>query len=103
MDTDAKMDNNRTEKESNNQNDVEMTNSDKNGQNQTDNDKDDTQSPTEMYKKQQRAAEHLTPHSITGHLQQLFALLQFSKRRYIDPTPFINKLGLDAAQQQVGS
>ncbi|CAH1775543.1 unnamed protein product [Owenia fusiformis] len=42
----------------------------------------------------------LTPTGIPGHLQLIFALLQFSNRRYIDPTPFINCLGLDAGQQQ---
>ncbi|XP_030837589.1 ubiquitin carboxyl-terminal hydrolase 48-like [Strongylocentrotus purpuratus] len=44
--------------------------------------------------------ESLQPTSICGHLQLLFALLQFSKRRYIDPSNFINCLGLDAALQQ---
>ncbi|XP_041479423.1 ubiquitin carboxyl-terminal hydrolase 48-like [Lytechinus variegatus] len=44
--------------------------------------------------------ESLQPSSICGHLQLLFALLQFSKRRYIDPSNFINCLGLDAALQQ---
>ncbi|XP_071502708.1 ubiquitin carboxyl-terminal hydrolase 48-like [Diadema antillarum] len=42
----------------------------------------------------------LQPSTICGHLQLLFALLQFSRRRYIDPANFINCLGLDAALQQ---
>lgn len=40
------------------------------------------------------------PSSVTGHLQLLFAQLQFSKRRYIDPEPFITCLGLSTTQQQ---
>ncbi|XP_046553615.1 LOW QUALITY PROTEIN: ubiquitin carboxyl-terminal hydrolase 48-like [Haliotis rubra] len=41
-----------------------------------------------------------TPSTICGHLQVIFALLQYSIRRYIDPSSFINHLGLDAGQQQ---
>ncbi|XP_022090230.1 ubiquitin carboxyl-terminal hydrolase 48-like isoform X3 [Acanthaster planci] len=41
-----------------------------------------------------------TPTCICGHLQLLFALLQFSNRRYIDPSGLVNCLGLDAALQQ---
>ncbi|KAJ7426495.1 Ubiquitin carboxyl-terminal hydrolase 48 [Willisornis vidua] len=40
------------------------------------------------------------PQSICEHLQYLFALLQNSKRRYIDPSAFVKALGLDTAQQQ---
>lgn len=35
-----------------------------------------------------------------GQLQLIFARLQFSARRYVDPTPFINSLQLDVSQQQ---
>ncbi|XP_076315892.1 ubiquitin carboxyl-terminal hydrolase 48-like [Tachypleus tridentatus] len=41
-----------------------------------------------------------SPSSCIGHLQLIFALLQFSERKYIDPTPFINCLGLSVTQQQ---
>nr|XP_032824287.1 ubiquitin carboxyl-terminal hydrolase 48 isoform X1 [Petromyzon marinus] len=37
---------------------------------------------------------------VCEHLQLLFALLQESERRYLDPSPFIRALGLDTAQQQ---
>jgi hypothetical protein len=40
------------------------------------------------------------PESCIGHLQLLFALLQFGKRRYVDPTAFILSLGLDTSTQQ---
>ncbi|XP_077312103.1 ubiquitin carboxyl-terminal hydrolase 48 [Lithobates pipiens] len=40
------------------------------------------------------------PQSICEHLQYLFALLQNSNRRYIDPSSFIRALGLDTGQQQ---
>lgn len=40
------------------------------------------------------------PSSICGHLQLIFALLQFSKQRYIDPSNLIKHLGLNTAQQQ---
>ncbi|XP_041378372.1 ubiquitin carboxyl-terminal hydrolase 48-like isoform X2 [Gigantopelta aegis] len=46
------------------------------------------------------ASKDWTPSSICGHLQVVFALLQFSQRRYIDPSALINHLGLDAGQQQ---
>lgn len=41
------------------------------------------------------------PQTICEHLQYLFALLQNSKRRYIDPSGFVKALGLDTGQQQV--
>ena len=37
---------------------------------------------------------------ICEHLQYLFALLQNSNRRYIDPSGFVKALGLDTGQQQ---
>nr|XP_006811923.1 PREDICTED: ubiquitin carboxyl-terminal hydrolase 48-like [Saccoglossus kowalevskii] len=40
------------------------------------------------------------PTTVCGHLQLIFALLEHSKRRYIDPSAFIDCLGLDAALQQ---
>ncbi|XP_028920775.1 ubiquitin carboxyl-terminal hydrolase 48 isoform X6 [Ornithorhynchus anatinus] len=40
------------------------------------------------------------PQSICEHLQYLFALLQNSNRRYIDPSGFVKALGLDTGQQQ---
>ncbi|XP_033109821.1 ubiquitin carboxyl-terminal hydrolase 48-like isoform X2 [Anneissia japonica] len=40
------------------------------------------------------------PSTVSGHLQLIFALLQYSRRRYIDPSDFINCLGLDTALQQ---
>ncbi|NP_001120167.1 ubiquitin carboxyl-terminal hydrolase 48 [Xenopus tropicalis] len=40
------------------------------------------------------------PQTICEHLQYLFALLQNSNRRYIDPSSFIKALGLDTGQQQ---
>ncbi|KAM9297028.1 ubiquitin carboxyl-terminal hydrolase 48 [Gastrophryne carolinensis] len=40
------------------------------------------------------------PQNICEHLQYLFALLQNSNRRYIDPSGFIRALGLDTGQQQ---
>ncbi|XP_033015280.1 ubiquitin carboxyl-terminal hydrolase 48 isoform X1 [Lacerta agilis] len=40
------------------------------------------------------------PKNICEHLQYLFALLQNSKRRYIDPSGFVKALGLDTGQQQ---
>ncbi|XP_074654774.1 ubiquitin carboxyl-terminal hydrolase 48-like [Tubulanus polymorphus] len=40
------------------------------------------------------------PTSILGNLQYVFALLQDSKRRFIDPTPFIQSMGLNTTQQQ---
>lgn len=41
------------------------------------------------------------PQTICEHLQYLFALLQNSRRRYIDPSGFVKALGLDTGQQQV--
>ncbi|KXJ21295.1 ubiquitin carboxyl-terminal hydrolase 48 [Exaiptasia diaphana] len=38
--------------------------------------------------------------NICAHLQLIFAQLQYTSRRYIDPTPLIHSLGLDTAQQQ---
>ncbi|XP_053546203.1 ubiquitin carboxyl-terminal hydrolase 48 [Bombina bombina] len=40
------------------------------------------------------------PQTICEHIQYLFALLQNSNRRYIDPSGFIKALGLDTGQQQ---
>lgn len=40
------------------------------------------------------------PITHVGHLQVLFANLQFSVRRYIDPSDFVHSLGLDVGQQQ---
>ncbi|KAJ8301407.1 hypothetical protein KUTeg_020394 [Tegillarca granosa] len=40
------------------------------------------------------------PSSIGGHLQALFASLEFTKRASVDPDSFITHLGLDAGQQQ---
>ncbi|XP_006008902.1 ubiquitin carboxyl-terminal hydrolase 48 isoform X2 [Latimeria chalumnae] len=40
------------------------------------------------------------PQTICEHLQYLFALLQNSNRRYIDPSEFVKALGLDTGQQQ---
>lgn len=40
------------------------------------------------------------PQTICEHLQYLFALLQNSNRRYIDPSCFVKALGLDTGQQQ---
>ncbi|XP_054472926.1 ubiquitin carboxyl-terminal hydrolase 48 isoform X1 [Anoplopoma fimbria] len=52
-----------------------------------------------------RAEEHNTdseyePQSICEHLQYLFALLQNSNRKYIDPSGLVKALGLDTGQQQ---
>lgn len=41
------------------------------------------------------------PESICEHLQYLFALLQNSNRKYIDPSGLVKALGLDTGQQQV--
>ncbi|GFO08103.1 ubiquitin carboxyl-terminal hydrolase 48 [Plakobranchus ocellatus] len=40
------------------------------------------------------------PDSICGHLQVIFALLQGSTRCYVDPSPLIECLGLNTAEQQ---
>ncbi|XP_034023399.1 ubiquitin carboxyl-terminal hydrolase 48 [Thalassophryne amazonica] len=52
-----------------------------------------------------RAQEHNTdsdyePQSVCEHLQYLFALLQNSSRKYIDPSALVKALGLDTGQQQ---
>ncbi|XP_068450726.1 ubiquitin carboxyl-terminal hydrolase 48 isoform X2 [Clinocottus analis] len=52
-----------------------------------------------------RAEEHNTeseyePQSICEHLQYLFALMQNSNRKYIDPSGLVKALGLDTGQQQ---
>ncbi|KAM9759170.1 ubiquitin carboxyl-terminal hydrolase 48 isoform 2-T3 [Menidia menidia] len=52
-----------------------------------------------------RACEHniesdYEPQSICEHLQYLFALLQNSNRKYIDPSGLVKALGLDTGQQQ---
>lgn len=40
------------------------------------------------------------PVSTLGHLQRLFALMQYGKRSHLDPSDFIRTLGLDTATQQ---
>ena len=40
------------------------------------------------------------PSSVCAHLQVIFAQLHLSKRRYIDPSPLIEHLGLNAGEQQ---
>ncbi|ESO85194.1 hypothetical protein LOTGIDRAFT_130809 [Lottia gigantea] len=44
--------------------------------------------------------ENWTPSSICGQLQLIFSLLRYSEKRFIDPTWFINHLGLDTGLQQ---
>ncbi|KAK3608096.1 hypothetical protein CHS0354_004752 [Potamilus streckersoni] len=46
------------------------------------------------------SSEEWSPNTICDHLQVIFAMLELSERRYIDPSGFINYLGLDAGQQQ---
>ena len=41
-----------------------------------------------------------SPHTVVGHLQLLFALMQFSKQRSIDPLAFIKALDLEPSMQQ---
>lgn len=41
-----------------------------------------------------------SPNSICEHLQVIFAMLELSVRRFIDPSPLINHLRLDAREQQ---
>ncbi|KAK6176967.1 hypothetical protein SNE40_015165 [Patella caerulea] len=41
-----------------------------------------------------------TPSTICGQLQLIFSLLKYTQKRYIDPSSFINHLGLDTALQQ---
>lgn len=61
-----------------------------------------TEDPQEMANITLRNCEgkEYAPESSIGHLQLLFALLQFGKRRYVDPTAFILSLGLDTSTQQ---
>ena len=40
------------------------------------------------------------PLTSLGHLQLLFARLQFGNERFIDPSDFVHSLGLDTTQQQ---
>ncbi|CAL1536634.1 unnamed protein product, partial [Lymnaea stagnalis] len=40
------------------------------------------------------------PDSICGHLQVIFALLQSSRRCYVDPSALIECIGLDTGEQQ---
>uniref|UniRef100_A0A2C9K4H8 Ubiquitin carboxyl-terminal hydrolase 48 n=2 Tax=Biomphalaria glabrata TaxID=6526 RepID=A0A2C9K4H8_BIOGL len=40
------------------------------------------------------------PDSIIGHLQVIFALLQYSNRCFVDPSPLIECIGLDTGEQQ---
>jgi ubiquitin carboxyl-terminal hydrolase 48 len=49
---------------------------------------------------QRNEGKDYTPKSSIGHLQLLFALLQFGKRGCVDPTAFIASLGLDTTTQQ---
>ncbi|XP_023711223.1 ubiquitin carboxyl-terminal hydrolase 48 isoform X4 [Cryptotermes secundus] len=49
---------------------------------------------------QENEGQDYIPESSIGHLQLLFALLQFGKRRCVDPTAFIISLGLDTTTQQ---
>lgn len=49
---------------------------------------------------QRNEGKEYAPESSIGHLQLLFALLQFGKRCYVDPTAFILSLGLDTTTQQ---
>lgn len=44
--------------------------------------------------------EVVQPHTVLGHLQLLFALLSYSERPFIDPSPFIQCLQLDTSLQQ---
>lgn len=41
-----------------------------------------------------------SPRTVVGHLQLLFALMQFSKQRSIDPLAFIKALDLEPSMQQ---
>uniref|UniRef100_A0A2K6S490 Ubiquitin carboxyl-terminal hydrolase 48 n=1 Tax=Saimiri boliviensis boliviensis TaxID=39432 RepID=A0A2K6S490_SAIBB len=47
-----------------------------------------------------KTGSYYEPQTICEHLQYLFALLQNSNRRYIDPSGFVKALGLDTGQQQ---
>lgn len=44
--------------------------------------------------------EKYIPLSVLGHLQAVFALMQYGERRYVDPTDFISALRLDTSIQQ---
>ncbi|XP_014681715.1 PREDICTED: ubiquitin carboxyl-terminal hydrolase 48-like [Priapulus caudatus] len=46
------------------------------------------------------AVDNWKPSSICEHLQGIFALLELSERRYIDPGEFVTSLGLDTGLQQ---
>lgn len=41
-----------------------------------------------------------SPNTVIGHLQQLFALMLYSKCGYIDPSPLVECLRLDTSTQQ---
>ncbi|KAJ4439470.1 hypothetical protein ANN_07594 [Periplaneta americana] len=60
---------------------------------------EDPQEMANLIQKRDEGQEY-SPESSIGHLQLLFALLQFGKRRYVDPTSFILSLGLDTTTQQ---
>lgn len=45
-------------------------------------------------------SEEYVPVSVVGHLQVLFALMRHSNSRYIDPSKFVEALGLDTSTQQ---
>ena len=45
-------------------------------------------------------ADSKKPKSFCHHLQLLLAQLQFTSRRFVDPAPFVESLGLDTEQQQ---
>lgn len=45
-------------------------------------------------------SEDYMPVSVVGHLQVLFALMRHSSSRYIDPSKFVEALGLDTSTQQ---
>uniref|UniRef100_A0AAY4D3S0 Ubiquitin carboxyl-terminal hydrolase 48 n=1 Tax=Denticeps clupeoides TaxID=299321 RepID=A0AAY4D3S0_9TELE len=53
-----------------------------------------------LYLCQSSRAEDYEPQTVCEHLQYLFALLQNSNRRYIDPSGLVKALGLDTGQQQ---
>ncbi|KAL1139921.1 hypothetical protein AAG570_006898 [Ranatra chinensis] len=41
-----------------------------------------------------------SPRTVVGHLQLLFGLMQFSKRKFVDPSEFIKVLDLEPSTQQ---
>ena len=45
-------------------------------------------------------AELYEPRSKVASLQALFAMMQYTKRKFVDPTDFICKLGLNPSVQQ---